>query len=336
MPLRHDWTVAEAEALLGSTVPRPAGRCPRRAPRAASTRRWSRRPSCCRSRRAPARRTAPTARSRPSTTPACEPERLMGTDEIVAAARNAQASGRDPVLHGRGLAIAQRPPGGAGGRGRRGRGRARAGDLRRRSGCSRPSSRSASPTPVSTSTTTTSTPRRSSTARSSPPAPTTIGSTRSPTCATPGVKVCCGGIVGHGRVAPRAGRAARAAGRASTRTPRACRSTCWCRCRAPRCYGTPELDPLELVRTIAAARIMMPASVVRLSAGRTEMTDELQALCLHAGASSIFLGDRLLTTPNPGDDHDQRPARAARRVAGVRRRSGRLSLRERRPPAPPE
>jgi biotin synthase len=49
----------------------------------------------------------------------------------------------------------------------------------------------------------------------------------------------------------------------------------------------------------------MPASVVRLSAGRSQMTDELQALCLHAGASSIFLGDQLLTTPNPGDDHDR-------------------------------
>lgn len=70
-------------------------------------------------------------------------------------------------------------------------------------------------------------------------------------------------------------------------------------------YGTAPLDPLELVRTIAAARLMMPASVVRLSAGRSQMTDELQALCLHAGASSIFLGDQLLTTPNPGDDHDR-------------------------------
>jgi biotin synthase len=70
-------------------------------------------------------------------------------------------------------------------------------------------------------------------------------------------------------------------------------------------YGTKPLDPLELVRTIAAARLMMPASVVRLSAGRSQMTDELQALCLHAGASSIFLGDQLLTTPNPGDDHDR-------------------------------
>ena len=69
-------------------------------------------------------------------------------------------------------------------------------------------------------------------------------------------------------------------------------------------FGTATLDGFELVRTIAAARIIMPASVVRLSAGRTEMTDELQALCLHAGANSIFLGDKLLTTANAGEDHD--------------------------------
>jgi biotin synthase len=59
------------------------------------------------------------------------------------------------------------------------------------------------------------------------------------------------------------------------------------------------------VRTIAAARLMLPRSVVRLSAGRSQMSDELQALCLHAGASSIFLGDRLLTTANPGADQDR-------------------------------
>ena len=59
-----------------------------------------------------------------------------------------------------------------------------------------------------------------------------------------------------------------------------------------------------VVTTVTATRIVMPSSVVRLSAGRTEMNDELQALCLHAGANSIFLGDKLLTTPNPGDSHD--------------------------------
>jgi len=65
-------------------------------------------------------------------------------------------------------------------------------------------------------------------------------------------------------------------------------------------------DPLELVRTIATARILMPASTVRLSAGRLSLSDEAQALCFLAGANSIFLGERLLTTPNPGMDHDQR------------------------------
>jgi biotin synthase len=63
-------------------------------------------------------------------------------------------------------------------------------------------------------------------------------------------------------------------------------------------------DPLELVRTIATARILMPASKVRLSAGRMQLTDEAQALCFVAGANSVFLGDRLLTTPNPGESHD--------------------------------
>jgi biotin synthase len=63
-------------------------------------------------------------------------------------------------------------------------------------------------------------------------------------------------------------------------------------------------DPLELVRTIATARILMPASYVRLSAGRLSLTDEAQALCFLAGANSVFLGEKLLTTPNPGATHD--------------------------------
>jgi biotin synthase len=69
-------------------------------------------------------------------------------------------------------------------------------------------------------------------------------------------------------------------------------------------YGTEELDPIEFVRCIAVARIMMPASVVRLSAGRTAMSEELQALCFLAGANSIFYGDTLLTTPNPEENSD--------------------------------
>ncbi len=75
--------------------------------------------------------------------------------------------------------------------------------------------------------------------------------------------------------------------------------------------GTPladveELDPLEMVRTIAVARILMPTSRVRLSAGRSDMDDALQALCFHAGANSIFYGDRLLTTENPEVQRDLR------------------------------
>jgi biotin synthase len=64
-------------------------------------------------------------------------------------------------------------------------------------------------------------------------------------------------------------------------------------------------DPLELVRTIATARVLMPLSFVRLSAGRLSLTDEAQALCFLAGANSVFLGERLLTTPNPGTTHDE-------------------------------
>lgn len=70
-------------------------------------------------------------------------------------------------------------------------------------------------------------------------------------------------------------------------------------------YGTAKLDPLEFVRTIAVARILMPWSWVRLSAGRTDMSDELQALCFLAGANSIFYGERLLTTGNPEADRDR-------------------------------
>jgi biotin synthase len=73
--------------------------------------------------------------------------------------------------------------------------------------------------------------------------------------------------------------------------------------------GTPlavtgKLDPLDFVRTIAVARITMPASMVRLSAGREDMSEETQALCFLAGANSIFYGPKLLTTPNPGRDRD--------------------------------
>ncbi|WDZ80080.1 biotin synthase BioB (plasmid) [Ensifer adhaerens] len=64
------------------------------------------------------------------------------------------------------------------------------------------------------------------------------------------------------------------------------------------------VDPIDFVRTIALARILMPQSHVRLSAGRTDMSDEMQALCFFAGANSIFVGETLLTADNPGEDHD--------------------------------
>lgn len=78
--------------------------------------------------------------------------------------------------------------------------------------------------------------------------------------------------------------------------------------------GAPELDPIELVRAIATARILMPRAMVRLSAGRTELSREAQVLCFMAGANSIFYGDKLLTTGNPDVDAD----RALMRDAGLR------------------
>ncbi len=69
-------------------------------------------------------------------------------------------------------------------------------------------------------------------------------------------------------------------------------------------HGTPELDPIEFVRMIAATRVLIPATYIRLSAGRESMDDAMQALCFHAGANSVFFGEKLLTTPNPDIDQD--------------------------------
>lgn len=119
------------------------------------------------------------------------------------------------------------------------------------------------------------------------------------------IKVCAGGIVGMGESRTvRAGLLVQLAG--LNPHPESVPVNLLVQVPGTPLHGVEELNGLELVRTIAAARIMMPASVVRLSAGRSDMSDELQALCLHAGASSIFLGETLLTTPNPGEsaDHD--------------------------------
>ena len=118
-----------------------------------------------------------------------------------------------------------------------------------------------------------------------------------------GIKVCCGGIVGMGESRTvRAGLLVQLA--ALDPHPESVPINLLQQVPGTPLFGVDALDGLELVRTIAAARLMMPESVVRLSAGRSEMSDELQALCLHAGASSIFLGDTLLTTPNPDQSDD--------------------------------
>ncbi len=119
-----------------------------------------------------------------------------------------------------------------------------------------------------------------------------------------GMKVCCGGIVGMGeRARDRAGMLVTLANLAEH--PESVPINMLVQVHGTPLAGTQKLDPLDFVRTIAVARIMMPKSMVRLSAGREEMSDELQALCFLAGANSIFAGPKLLTTPNPDRDHDR-------------------------------
>ena len=113
-----------------------------------------------------------------------------------------------------------------------------------------------------------------------------------------GIRVCCGGIVGMGESRrERAGLIAQLAN--LDPYPESVPINHLVQVEGTPLFGTEPLDPLEFVRTIAAARITMPRSMVRLSAGRQEMGDGIQALCFHAGANSIFYGDKLLTTGNP-------------------------------------
>ena len=113
-----------------------------------------------------------------------------------------------------------------------------------------------------------------------------------------GMHVCCGGIVGMGE--DRAGRVGLLMELANLpKHPESVPINMLVQVEGTPLYGTPKLDVFEFVRTIAVARIMMPASFVRLSAGRTDLTPEAQALCFLAGANSIFCGDKLLTTANP-------------------------------------
>jgi biotin synthase len=122
-----------------------------------------------------------------------------------------------------------------------------------------------------------------------------------------GMKTCCGGIVGMGET-----RRDRAGLLHALATLPEHPDSLPVNALVP-VTGTPlgdhvsregEIDPIEFVRTVAVARLVCPASVVRLSAGREGMSRELQALCFLAGANSIFVGGKLLTTPNPEEDED--------------------------------
>jgi len=120
-----------------------------------------------------------------------------------------------------------------------------------------------------------------------------------------GINVCCGGIVGMGET--RADRVSLMEQLARQQPhPESVPVNMLVRVQGTPLAAGNDLDPFEFVRTIAVARILMPGSHVRLSAGREQMTDEMQALCFLAGANSIFYGEKLLTTPNPEADRDRR------------------------------
>lgn len=119
-----------------------------------------------------------------------------------------------------------------------------------------------------------------------------------------GINVCCGGIVGMGE--SRSDRVGMLLTLATLpEHPESVPINMLVRVSGTPLDSLGDFDGIEFVRTIATARLLMPASHVRLSAGRESMSDELQALCFLAGANSIFLGEQLLTTPNPAGDKDR-------------------------------
>jgi biotin synthase len=119
------------------------------------------------------------------------------------------------------------------------------------------------------------------------------------------IHVCSGGIIGMGETRnQRAGLLAQLAN--MERPPESVPINLLTQVEGTPLHGTEELDPLEFVRTIAAARITMPNSFVRLSAGRQSMSEEIQAMCFLAGANSIFYGEKLLTTANPEASMDKK------------------------------
>lgn len=120
-----------------------------------------------------------------------------------------------------------------------------------------------------------------------------------------GITVCCGGILGMGeREDDRVGLLHQLA--TMKPHPESVPINMLVRVEGTPLASLPALDPLEMVRAIATARILMPASRVRLAAGRKQLSPEAVALCFVAGANSIFVGEKLLTTPNPGPDEDER------------------------------
>ncbi|MCI0653730.1 MAG: biotin synthase BioB [Methylococcaceae bacterium] len=120
-----------------------------------------------------------------------------------------------------------------------------------------------------------------------------------------GIHVCCGGIVGMGESDDdRIGLLLNLAN--LPEHPESVPINSLVQVTGTPLDGTPKLDPLIFIRTIALARILMPKARIRLSAGRSDMSDEMQALCFFAGANSIFYGERLLTTDNPDADSDRK------------------------------
>jgi len=122
-----------------------------------------------------------------------------------------------------------------------------------------------------------------------------------------GIKVCCGGIVGMGESARDRCALLAHLGRLDPH-PESLPVNLLVRIPGTPLAEAPDLDPFELVRTVACARLVAPRARVRLSAGRLALTAEAQALCFLAGANSIFAGEKLLTSPNPGVGEDERLA----------------------------
>ena len=119
-----------------------------------------------------------------------------------------------------------------------------------------------------------------------------------------GMHVCCGGILGMGEAREdRIGLLQQLANQ--PQHPESVPINLLVKVEGTPLANAEALDPIEFVRSIAVARILMPASHVRLSAGREAMSDEMQALCFLAGANSVFYGEKLLTTPNPAADQDR-------------------------------